>query len=111
MRWQASDGKGVTIVRKSVKYAKHDSGTTAPKDGWQDSIPSVKDGSFLWTWTHIEYSDGNVTDAYSVSRQGIDGKGIKSSTTDYKQMENTNIAPENITGWGSFPTNLTDGWW
>lgn len=111
VRWQPSDGKGVTIVRKSVKYAKHDSGTTAPKDGWQDSIPSVKDGSFLWTWTHIEYSDGNVTDAYSVSRQGIDGKGIKSSTTDYKQMENTNIAPENITGWGSFPTNLTDGWW
>lgn len=111
MRWQASDGKGVTIVRKSVKYAKHDSGTTAPKDGWQDSIPSITDGAFLWTWTHIEYSDGNVTDSYSVSRQGIDGKGIKSSTTDYKQMENTNIAPENITGWGSFPTNLTDGWW
>lgn len=111
VRWQASDGKGVTIVRKSVKYKKHDSGTTAPKDGWQDSIPSITDGAFLWTWTHIEYSDGNVTDAYSVSRQGIDGKGIKSSTTDYKQMENTNIAPENITGWGSFPTNLTDGWW
>lgn len=111
VRWQASDGKGVTIVRKSVKYAKHDSGTTAPKDGWQDSIPSITDGAFLWTWTHIEYSDGNVTDAYSVSRQGIDGKGIKSSVTDYKQMENTNIAPENITGWGSFPTNLTDGWW
>ena len=111
VRWQASDGKGVTIVSKYVKYAKHDSGTTAPKDGWQDSIPSITDGAFLWTWTHIEYSDGNVTDSYSVSRQGIDGKGIKSSTTDYKQMENTNIAPENITGWGSFPTNLTDGWW
>ena len=111
VRWQASDGKGVSIVSKSVKYAKYDSGTTAPEDGWQDSIPSITDGAFLWTWTHIEYSDGNVTDSYSVSRQGIDGKGIKSSTTDYKQMENTNIAPENITGWGSFPTNLTDGWW
>ena len=111
VRWQASDGKGVTIVSKYVKYAKHDSGTTAPKDGWQDSIPSITDGAFLWTWTHIEYSDGNVTDSYSVSRHGIDGKGIKSSTTDYKQMENTNISPENITGWGGFPTNLTDGWW
>lgn len=111
VRWQASDGKGVTIVSKSIKYAKWGSGTTVPTYGWQDSIPSITDGAFLWTWTHIEYSDGNVTDSYSVSRQGIDGKGIKSSTTDYKQMENTNIAPENITDWGSFPTNLTDGWW
>lgn len=110
VRWQASDGKGVTIVSNSVKYGSSSSGTQKPSS-WQTEIPSIQAGLFLWTWTHIEYSDGNVTDSYSVSRQGIDGKGIKSSTTDYKQMENTNIAPENITGWGSFPTNLTDGWW
>ena len=114
VRWAAqngSDGKGVTIVKTEIKYAASTSGTTKPSSGWQTTIPSVSDGNYLWTWTHVEYSDGNVTDAYSVSRHGIDGKGIKSSTTDYKQMENTNIAPENITGWGSFPTNLTDGWW
>ena len=114
VRWAAqngSDGKGVTIVKTEIKYAADTSGTTKPSSGWQATIPSVSDGNYLWTWTHVEYSDGTKTDAYSVSRHGIDGKGITSSTTDYKQMENTNIAPENITGWGSFPTNLTDGWW
>ena len=114
VRWAAqngSDGKGVTIVKTEIKYAADTSGTTKPSSGWQATIPSVSDGNYLWTWTHVEYSDGTKTDAYSVSRHGIDGKGIKSSTADYKQMENTNIAPENITGWGSFPTNLTDGWW
>lgn len=114
VRWAAqngADGTGVTVASQQVKYASSTQGTDHPSSGWQTSIPNVSDGNFLWTWTHVEYSDGTKTDAYSVSRYGIDGKGIKSSTTDYKQMENTNIAPENITGWGSFPTNLTDGWW
>ena len=113
MRWQASDGKGVTIVSKYVKYAKHDSGTTAPKDGWQDSIPSITDGAFLWTWTHIEYSDGNVTDSYSVSRQGIDGKGIKNSVTKYCQKADTNTSPQDFpeSDWGNFPTSLTNDYW
>lgn len=116
VRWAAqngSDGKGVTIVKTEIKYASSTSGTTKPSSGWQKTIPSVSDGNYLWTWTHVEYSDGTKTDAYSVSRHGIDGKGIKSSVTKYCQKSNTNTAPHNFpeSDWGDFPTSLTNDYW
>ena len=116
VRWAAqngSDGKGVTIVKTEIKYAAGTSGTTKPSSGWHATIPSVSDGNYLWTWTHVEYSDGTKTDAYSVSRHGIDGKGIKSSVTKYCQKSNTNTAPHNFpeSDWGDFPTSLTNDYW
>ena len=116
VRWAAKngiDGKGVTIVKTEIKYAVSTSGTTKPSSGWQTTIPSVSDGNYLWTWTHVEYSDGTKTDAYSVSRHGIDGKGIKSSVTKYCQKANTNTAPHNFpeNEWGDFPTSLTNDYW
>lgn len=116
VRWAAqngSDGKGVTIVKTEIKYAADTSGTTKPSSGWQATIPSVSEGKYLWTWTHVEYSDGTKTDAYSVSRHGIDGKGIKSSVTKYCQKANTNIAPQDFpeSDWGDFPTSLTNDYW
>lgn len=116
VRWAAqngSDGKGVTIVKTEIKYAADTSGTTNPSSGWQATIPSVSEGNYLWTWTHVEYSDGTKTDAYSVSRHGIDGKGIKSSVTKYCQKANTNIAPQDFpeSDWGDFPTSLTNDYW
>lgn len=116
VRWAAqngSDGKGVTIVKTEIKYAADTSGTTKPSSGWHATIPSVSDGNYLWTWTHVEYSDGTKTDAYSVSRHGIDGKGIKSSVTKYCQKSNTNTAPHNFpeSDWGDFPTSLTNDYW
>lgn len=116
VRWAAqngSDGKGVTIVKTEIKYAADTSGTTKPSSGWQATIPSVSEGNYLWTWTHVEYSDGTKTDAYSVSRHGIDGKGIKSSVTKYCQKANTNIAPQDFpeNDWGDFPTSLTNDYW
>ena len=116
VRWAAqngSDGKGVTIVKTEIKYAADTSGTTKPSSGWQETIPSVSEGNYLWTWTHVEYSDGTNTDAYSVSRHGIDGKGIKSSVTKYCQKANTNTAPHNFpeSDWGNFPTSLTNDYW
>ena len=107
------DGTGVTITAYSVKYQSSQSGTTVPTGTWQTGVPPVANGLYLWTWTHIEYSDGTKTDAYSVSRMGIDGKGIQSSTVTYCQKADTNTAPQNIPAadWGAFPTNLTDGYW
>lgn len=113
VRWAAqngSDGKGVTIVKTEIKYAVSTSGTTKPSSGWQTTIPSVSDGNYLWTWTHVEYSDGTKTDAYTTARQGIDGKGIKSSQVTYSLQE-SNVNPESITNWGAFPSELTDGYW
>ena len=113
VRWAAQngiDGKGVTIVKTEIKYAVSTSGTTKPSSGWQTTIPSVSEGNYLWTWTHVEYSDGTKTDAYTTARQGIDGKGIKSSQVTYSLQER-NVNPESITNWGSFPSELTDGYW
>ena len=113
VRWAAqngSDGKGVTIVKTDIKYAVSTSGTTKPSSGWQTTIPSVSDGNYLWTLTHVEYSDGTKTDAYTTARQGVDGKGIKSSQVTYSLQE-SNVNPESITNWGAFPSELTDGYW
>ena len=113
VRWAAqngSDGKGVTIVKTEIKYTVSTSGTDKPSSGWQTTIPSVPDGNYLWTWTHVEYSDGTKTDAYTTARQGIDGRGIQSSSVTYSQQA-TSVNPENITDWGGFPSELTDGYW
>lgn len=113
VRRHAKDGSSITILNQSIKYAQSDSGTVHPVSGWQDSVPAANNGKYIWTWIHIQYSDGSASDAYSVSRLGIDGKGIQSSVVTYCQKANTNTAPENFpsSDWGSFPTNLTDGYW
>ena len=113
VRWAAQDGQpgtGVTIVQTITRYAKSTSGTTRPSSGWQTSVPSVPDGQYLWTWVYVRYSDGNETNAYSVARMGIDGKGIQSSTVTYSQQA-TSVDPTTITNWGAFPSSLTDGYW
>ena len=113
VRWApepGKDGTGVTIRTSSTKYAASTSGTIHPTSGWQTSVPSVADGNYLWTWVHVEYSDGTTTDSYSVARMGIDGKGIKSSTVTYSQQQNS-VNPATITNWGAFPSTLTEGWW
>lgn len=115
VRWKPQDGakgEGVTIQSQTVKYAKHTSGTNKPTSGWGTSIPTVENGLYLWTWTHIVYSDGNSTDMYSVSRMGVDGKGIKSSVVTYCQQA-TSVNPDTIAeaSWGAFPSDLIDGYW
>lgn len=92
---RGEDGTSVYIVSTEVVYIPSDSGTIPPtansmatNDGkiivdhngnelatnkWLTTIPDVIEGSYLWTRTTVNYSDGNSTVTYSVSRQGIDG--------------------------------------
>ena len=89
------DGDSIYIISTEVVYIPSDNGITPPQanslatsDGknivdsngneiatnkWLSSIPYVIEGSYLWTRTTVNYSDGNSTVTYSVSRQGIDG--------------------------------------
>ena len=113
VRWAAqngADGTGVTVASQQVKYASSTQGINHPTTGWQTSIPEVADGNFLWTWLHLVFSDGKYTDIYSSARQGIDGRGIQSSSVTYSQQA-TSVNPETITDWGGFPSELTDGYW
>ena len=112
------DGTSVAIDTQNTftKYTGSNSGTTHPvstSDVWKLNPPLVPDGQYLWTWVHTAYTDGNATDAYSVSRMGIDGKGIQNSETKYCQKANTNTAPENFpeSDWGTFPTTLINDYW
>ena len=72
------DGTSVSITSTSVMYQSHYSGTQTPTGTWQNSVPSVSQGYYLWTRTIVNYSDGTSTTSYSVARQGSDGSDITS---------------------------------
>lgn len=72
-------GDDITILSASVQYQEWTSGTQYPTGTWLDNPPAVSQGSYLWTRTLINYSDGTTTTAYSVSRMGIDGSGAVST--------------------------------
>lgn len=113
VRWAAQDGKngtGVTVASTQIKYAANNSGTTHPTSGWQNDVPSNSQGKWVWTWTHLVFSDSTYLDIYSVSYVGVDGRGIQSSEVTYSLKQNP-VDPTTITDWGNFPSTLTDGYW
>lgn len=68
-----ADGRGISSVE--IRYAIGDSGTVAPSTGWQEAVPAVPQGKFLWTRTVTTYTSGNPTTTYGVSFFGTDGDG------------------------------------
>lgn len=76
---QGPKGDDITVSSASVTYQVGNSGTTPPTGTWQSSVPTVPQGSYLWARTIVNYSDGNGTTAYAVSRMGVDGSGSVSS--------------------------------
>lgn len=93
------DGTSVTVISTATTYAVSTSGTSMPSSGWQTSVPSVAQGSYLWTRVITTYSDGKTATAYSVARQGSDGSdgtdgvGIKSSTVTYQAGSSGTTVP------------------
>lgn len=70
------DGRGVKST--TVEYQASTSGTTVPTGTWSATIPTVAQGSFLWTKTTTNYTSGTPTVGYSVARMGVNGaKGDK----------------------------------
>lgn len=70
------DGRGVEST--TVEYQASTSGTTVPTGTWSATIPSVAQGSYLWTKTTTNYTSGTPTVGYSVARMGVNGaKGEK----------------------------------
>ena len=76
---QGPAGADATITSTFVQYQAWTSGTSYPTGTWVDNPPAVSQGSYLWTRTIVNYSDGAQTVAYSVSRMGIDGSGAVSA--------------------------------
>lgn len=70
------DGRGVKST--TVEYQASTSGTTVPTGTWSSTIPTVAQGSYLWTRTTTNYTSGTPTVGYSVARMGVNGaKGEK----------------------------------
>ena len=73
------DGRGVAST--TVEYQASTSGTTVPTGTWSPTIPTVAQGSYLWTKTTTNYTSGTPTVGYSIARMGVNGaKGDKGET-------------------------------
>lgn len=73
------DGRGVAST--TVEYQASTSGTTVPTGTWSPTIPTVAQGSYLWTKTTTNYTSGAPTVGYSVARMGVNGaKGAQGAT-------------------------------
>lgn len=105
-----SDGKngeaGIGIKTTTIEYAVSDNGVQFPQSGWQEDIPEVDQGKFLWARTTIEYTNNTSSVSYSVSKNGVngtdgspgaDGVGIKQTTISYVVSDSGTDIPQ--TGW------------
>lgn len=74
---------GNGIKSTTINFASSTSGTAAPSSGWSTSIPTVADGSFLWTRTVLTFTDNSTNTSYTVAKQGEKGDptGIISQPT------------------------------
>lgn len=89
---QGPKGDSTIIAYSSVQYQEGSSGTAVPTGTWVDSVPSVSQGSYLWTRTIINYSDGTGVTSYSVARMGVDGTGAVSTVNNISPDGNGNIS-------------------
>lgn len=72
---------GVGIRSTSITYAIGVSGTVPPTNGWNNQVPNVPAGQYLWTKTVWSYTDNTSETGYSVSKIGEQGvKGDKGDT-------------------------------
>lgn len=72
---------GVGISNTDVEYADSTSSTVAPTTGWQTTAPKWQNGHFIWTRTHITYTDNR--EQYSEPVCLPSGKGIASIVEQY----------------------------
>lgn len=84
---------GIGVKSTAVTYQVSSSGTTAPTGTWSTSVPSTSAAApYLWTRITIKYTNGTVTNSYSV---GSTPEGI--SVGGRNLAESTN---QGTTGWG-----------
>lgn len=84
---------GNGIASTAVAYQAGSSGTTAPTGTWSTSVPVTSAAApYLWTRITIKYTNGTVTNSYSV---GSTPEGI--SVGGRNMAESTN---QGTTGWG-----------
>ena len=90
-------GTAATITTQTVSYQASTSGTLTPSGAWSSTVPTVAQGSYLWTRTELAFNDGTTVTSYSVGRMGIDGSGAVSTVNNI----GVDVGTTNITLKGS----------
>lgn len=110
---------GVGIASTDVEYACSSSSKSAPVTGWQTDAPQWVNGHYIWSRTHIIYTNG--LDKYSEPVCLPSGKGIASIVEQYYKSTSSaactggswdNIAPTWESGyyiWTRSVIKYTDG--
>lgn len=99
-------GTPATITSQAVEYQAGTSGTIIPSGTWTTTIPTVPNGSYLWTKTTVSFNSGSPVISYSVARMGIDGSGSVSTVNNVSPDSNGNITID-AEGIGAEPTIST----
>lgn len=81
-----TNGTSVTITSTSITYQGSTSGTTVPSGTWQETVPSIANGRYLWTKTYVLYSDGTNTTSYSVAYKGTNGTNGTDGVSSYTHI-------------------------
>lgn len=99
-------GTPATITSQTVEYQAGTSGTIIPSGTWTTTIPTVPNGSYLWTKTTVSFNSGSPVISYSVARMGIDGAGSVSSVAGVSPdaTGNVNLTADDV---GAAPVNHT----
>ncbi len=88
-------GPGASVASTTVQYQASTSGTT-PTGVWQDTVPNVPAGQYLWVHNSITFDSGDTTDWFEVSyqgRNGVDGTGAVATVNSVSpDAENHNVS-------------------
>lgn len=110
---------GVGLSSTVITYAASTSASVAPSSEWNTQVPTVAEGSYLWTKTVWNYTDSTSETGYSVARMGADGDrgqdgiagkdgvGIKTTLIEYAVNTSGTVRP--TTGWATSIPNTPEG--
>ena len=105
-------GAGINSV--TVTYGESTSASTQPTS-WQSSVPTVAEGSYLWTRTITDYTDTAIPDTvtYTYAKQGVKGdtgsagSSVTVSKIEYQEGTFSTAAPNGT--WSSSVVSVADG--
>ena len=98
--------RGVGISDTDVEYADSTNSIEAPTTGWQTTAPKWQNGHFIWSRTHITYTDGS--DKYTEPVCLPSGKGIDRIVEQYFSSTSS-TALEGVGGWTAIAPPWVDG--
>ena len=106
--------EGVGIASTTITYGTSDSSSTQPTS-WQNTIPTVAEGKYLWTRTVIDYTDTAREDtvSYTYAKQGSKGEtgsaGSSVTVTSIQYQEGSSATTAPTGTWSNSVVSVADG--